>query len=213
MAQLEHGVVGGVHHIVDRSLTERLQALPEPIGRRRHLYAANHPRRVASAKLGRLDLDARHGCDLFRSFLQLGRHRLQPQAIKRSHLASDAVVAQAVGTIDGEVGIEQRPGGRLFDAADVNPGEREARAHLRRRRGDVHELLQPVVKYLHRFMRPRASVSSDACAAYGNWRRKRTSFWKKTWISFRAYLSMANRSTPRPKAKPEKRFGSYFTKP
>src|SRR5438046_408196 len=37
---------------------------------------------------------------------------------------------------------------------------------------------------------------------HGNWRRKRTSFWKKTWMSSMPYLSMARRSMPMPKAKP-----------
>src|SRR4029077_20364035 len=48
---------------------------------------------------------------------------------------------------------------------------------------------------------------------HGNWRRKRTSFWKNTWISSMPYLSMARRSMPMPKAKPLTFFGSYFTKP
>ena len=33
MAQFEHHVVGRIHHIVDRSLPQRLEALPQPVGR------------------------------------------------------------------------------------------------------------------------------------------------------------------------------------
>jgi len=43
---------------------------------------------------------------------------------------------------------------------------------------------------------------------HGNWRRKRASFWKKTWMSSMPYLSIARRSIPMPKAKPVTFFGS-----
>ena len=144
LAEFEHDVVGGVHHVVDRILAERFQALPQPVGRRPHLHAAQHARRVAAAQLGSFDFHARGARQTFSPIPSASDcNRLARQAVKRRHLARHAVVAQAIGAIGGEFGVEQRPGGSFLERIDATPAsERRARSSSRRGRTSTNSFSQ-----------------------------------------------------------------------
>ena len=115
LAQFEHDVIGGVHDVVDGGLPERFEAPPQPVGRGLHFHAAQDARRVAAAQFGAFDLHARGALRRARPLSTQLRRRCgaQTAALERRHFARHAVVAQAIGAIDGELGVEQRPGRRL----------------------------------------------------------------------------------------------------
>ncbi len=110
LAKLKHHVIRDIHHVVDRSVSERFEALPQPIGRGLHFHAADDPGREARAKFRRFD---RHAGGLRYRRGGLGEFRLhafQRQAIESGGFARDAVMAKAIGAIGRQFGIEHRPG-------------------------------------------------------------------------------------------------------
>src|SRR5438445_8780075 len=113
MAELEHGVICGVHDVVNGGLPERLQALTQPIRRGLHFHAAQDARREPAAKIRGGDLHACNACSGVACFTEVHRYRWQRVSPERGHLARYAVMAETVRAIDGEVEIEQGAGGRL----------------------------------------------------------------------------------------------------
>ena len=57
LAGLHHGVIGGVHDIVDASQPDGFQPLDHPFGRRSHLDAFDDPGGIAAAQVGFVYLD------------------------------------------------------------------------------------------------------------------------------------------------------------
>ena len=149
MAQLEHHVVRDIHHVIDGFLADGFEALAQPVRRRLNFHAAQYARGESPAKFRRFDLNARGIGDFFRGLLQLRMQRLERQSINGRDFARDAEVAQAVRTIRRDFRVQHRAGGGFFDRIHGDPGEREPRAQIGRRRRHVHELFQPVVDDFH----------------------------------------------------------------
>ena len=124
VAQLEHHVIGHVHHVVDGFFADRFQALPQPVRRRLHFHSAQHARRETPAKIRRRDFHARRVGYFFRGFFQLGMQRLQRQAVNRRHFARDAQVAQAIRAIRGDFRVQHRPRGGFFDGINGHARKR-----------------------------------------------------------------------------------------
>ena len=137
-------------------LADSLEPLAKPVGRGLHLHSANYASREPPAQIRRFDINARRGGNFVGGLLQFWLDRFERQPINRGHFARDAVVAEAVGPIRGNLGVEHRTRRRIVDGVDRDSGEREPRAQLRRRRGDLHKFLQPVIENLHA---PRLAVS------------------------------------------------------
>ena len=123
VAQLEHHVVRHIHHVVDRFLSDRFQALPQPVRRRLHLHSAQHPRRETPAQIAGFNIHVRRLRCFFRGFFQFGMQLLQRQAVNRRHFARNSQMAQAVRTVGGNFSIQHRPGDRLFDRVHGNTRE------------------------------------------------------------------------------------------
>ncbi len=108
LAPAEHHVVGHVDDVVDGPHAGVRETRLEPGRRLAHLDAADDPRRVARAQVGVRDLD---GDGLGRrgaaedGGLGDGRRR-QLDAGRRRDLTGDAVDAEAVGPVGGELQLE-----------------------------------------------------------------------------------------------------------
>ena len=138
------------------------------IGRRLHLDAAQDARGIPPAQVWAFDLNARGARGGLGGLNQFYVDRLQPAAFESRDLARHTVVAEAIGAIDGEVGIEQRPGGSLLQSFDCNAGERQPLAHLLGRERDVHEFLEPIVEDFHRSpakQRPKTKRDSSSLSS------------------------------------------------
>jgi hypothetical protein len=150
MPQLQHHVVGNIHHVVDAGGAGGLQAVFQPFGRRLNLHAANYARSETPAKFRRFDLDL----DGFAGLGGLGFHRFrrtrfQRKAVDGADFARDANHAQAVGAIRGDFRVDHRAVRAVFDGGDIRAGESEPRGHFFGRGGYFHKFLQPVVGNLH----------------------------------------------------------------
>ena len=167
MTELEHHVVRCVHDIVDRRLPQRFETLPHPVGRGSNFHAAQHARRIAAAQFRRLNLNMRCRRGIFRNFARVSFHRLERLAIQRGSLARDAVVAQAIGAVRGQLGVKQRACRGLLQRLHRCAGKRKPRAQILRRRLHVDELFNPVVKNFHRYCfaprYPTACVRARDC--------------------------------------------------
>src|SRR5438270_13592982 len=119
-------------------------------------------------------------------------------------------MAKAIRPIRTDFCVKDRAVRAAFKAADVRAGKREVRSKFLGWRRHVNEILQPVVDDLHFWpsalnyrlpagknlraeARPLQEQTNDS-GHHGNCVRKRTSFRKKTWISWIVYRSMARRS-------------------
>ncbi len=124
MPQLEHHVVCRIHDVVDRRLPQRFEALPQPVRRRTNFHSAQNARRVAPAQFRRFNIHAGSSLGIFRDFARIGLHRIERQPIQRSCLACDAVMAQAIGAVRGQLSIKQRPCGSLLQRFHSRAGKR-----------------------------------------------------------------------------------------
>ena len=151
MAELEHDVVGNVDDVIDAGDAARFEPVFQPRRGRLDLHAANDARGEASAQFRRLDFDfdgvAGFGGGDSAGF---GATRLSAEVCKaRRFRARFRSALRQSGAIRGDFGIDHRAVRAIFDAGDVSSGKREARSELFRRRGDVDEILQPVVDNFH----------------------------------------------------------------
>ncbi len=109
---LEHHVSGGVNDIADRAHSCRSQAALHPIGARPHLHSCNGDGDEAAAQVGDIDGDidelARRRLDAF----DVRGHevRFEFAAGRRSELARDTNVAEAVRAVGCDLGLEDRVG-------------------------------------------------------------------------------------------------------
>ena len=74
---------------------------------------------------------------------------ISPKPAESAAKASDAVVAEAIGAVGTDFGVDHRAMRTVFDAGDICAGECEARGEILRRGGQVDEVFQPVVNNLH----------------------------------------------------------------
>ena len=113
LVQLEHDVVGGVHHVVDRADTDRFQPAPQPIRGGGDRSAPDQRAVEPGAALGVLDRDrdpadrARRGRAPRRRHVHSlrARNHGQPErrAVRRGQLTRDALVTQQVRPIGGDI--------------------------------------------------------------------------------------------------------------
>ncbi len=163
VAELEHHVVRNVDDVADAGDAGSFEAVFQPFRGRLDLHVSNDTGGEAAAKLRGLNLDFYGVTGFGGGFQRFRRNVFQREFVNGGDFAGDPVVAEAIGAIRTDFRFDHRAMCAVLHAADVCAGEGEARRELLRRRGDVHEIFQPVVDDFH-----------------GNWRRKRTSFWKKT---------------------------------
>ena len=147
LTHLPQDVVGGVDHVVDRPLADRLETAAQPRRALADAHAAHHARRVAqAARVGDLDprrfAGARAG--LRRRPLGLAQRPLQLDR----QLARQPEMVHGVGPVGGDVDVEHRVVVARFEALDGEPDRGQRRGELRRRR-HVDEVRQPGAQELH----------------------------------------------------------------
>ena len=106
LAHLEHHVVGDVDDRADAAHAARLEPIAHPLRRVTGRTHFEHLRAVARAQLGVLDRD------LDRLRLPGRRHRpireLEREAVRRRGLARQADHAEAIGTVRGDLEVDDR---------------------------------------------------------------------------------------------------------
>ena len=149
VTQFQHDVIRNVNDIADGRNAGSFEPVFQPFRRRLNLHVSNHARGEAPTELRRLDLDfhgvAGPGC----AFRRLRRNMLQREFINRADFACDSIMAEAIGTIRTDFGVNHRTVRTVFDATDVGSGKGKARRKLLRRRRNGDEFLEPVVNDLH----------------------------------------------------------------
>ncbi len=149
LAEFEHYVVRDVDDVVDAGDAGRFETFAEPGRRGLDFYAANYPGGEAAAEFRDLNFDLDCVAGPRRAFCGFRQQGFQRQFVDCGDFAGDAVVAQTIGAIGGDLGVDHCTVRAFFDAADVGAGEREARGEFVGGRGYVDEIFQPVVDDLH----------------------------------------------------------------
>ncbi len=164
VAELEHDVIRDVDDIADAGDAAGFEAVFQPLRRWLDFCAANDARGEAAAKFGRLDFDF-YGFGCFCcAFGGLRSDGFERKFVDGAKFARDAVVAQAIGAVRTDFGVDDGAVRAVFDAADVGAGKSEARGDIARRSGDVDEFFQPVVDDLHARFQSRVAAGESSIA-------------------------------------------------
>ena len=121
LADLQHHIVGDVHHIRDAAQTAQRQLPPHPPGRLARGDIAHIVPQIPGAKLRRLHPDAQAGIDIGALRIIRGGH-VQGLIQRGSHLPGDAQNRLAVRPVGGDGDIKEiivQP----RDLADVRAGD------------------------------------------------------------------------------------------
>ena len=105
LVEFEHHVVADVDDVADRTHAGRGEALGHPVGRWLHLDAGDHRGREACASIAVDDVDRRRALVAGDGERRGGLAELDMQL--RGEIAGDTDVAPTVGTVAGDVGVDQ----------------------------------------------------------------------------------------------------------
>lgn len=95
-------------------------------------YAADDASGEAAAEFWRLNFHFGGFCYFCRAFGGLWQDRFERQFIDGAEFAGDSVMAEAIGAVRADFGIDDGTVGPVFDAADICAGERKTRGDLGR---------------------------------------------------------------------------------
>ncbi len=153
MAHLEHHVVGDVDDVVDGPDADGREPRREPGGRRPD--ADIRARQRVAATAGVADRDGHGRRPGRRDRLAVARRRLERDVERGRGLPRQAVHAQGVRTIGGDLDVDDL----AVDRRHFEPARPEARRDFRRRARHVGEFLQPGERDLHSATWPRKRTS------------------------------------------------------
>ena len=165
MTEGQHGVVGGVDHVVDRPQADRFQSPLDERRRRLHGHAADHQAGIAAAHGGGLDADRNAGILAGRP---AGSRRYKRTSERRCQFPRHAEVRHGVDAIRGDLQIEDRVVAVCLQAfqrvADVG---QPAHQLLIGQAGEVDVVAQPLARQFH----GRRIVASELNARQDAFRR------------------------------------------
>jgi hypothetical protein len=150
LARLPQDVIGHVDHVVDRAQADGAEAPGEPLGRRAHRHAADHPGGVARAELRRLDRHLDRAGGRLVGFVQGDLGLGEGAAREDRHLPGDSQVVHGVDPVGGDVDVEDGFAalGR-FDPLDRQARRGQAPGELRRVGGQVDVVGEPLAGEEH----------------------------------------------------------------
>ena len=141
LAQLEHHVVGHVHHVVDGSHAGRDQTLGHPLRRRSQLHPGQHPGEEPATQVGGLDVHTAQAVGRFARLVDGEGGHAERHPLVRGQVPCDAHDAERVGSVRQRVELVHhvaRDAERLGDRGprggcvgqDQDPGVVVTQLHL-----------------------------------------------------------------------------------
>src|SRR5207248_11391588 len=113
-----------IDDIADARDTRGFEAVFQPFWRRLDFHIANDARGEAAAEFGRLDFDFYGVASFGGAFRRFWRNVSQRKFVNGADFAGDAVVAEAIGAVGTDFGVDHRAMRTVFDAGDICAGER-----------------------------------------------------------------------------------------
>ncbi len=149
LAGLPEDEVGDVHDVVDRALADRLESFHQPVRARTHLDSLDQPRHIARAAHWVLESHCNLVFGALGELLGMGVRDVERLVEHHRHLPGQPQVIHAIGTVGGDIHIEQIVAVSLLDRFHRQPGGGQPLSDLRQRRAVVHILGEPVEGELH----------------------------------------------------------------
>jgi hypothetical protein len=150
LAAFQQHVVGDVDDVVDRWHAQRRQTPLHPIGAGGDLDAANEAGGIARTEFGAFQGDAGERVDRGRSGFRGGRRKVQFAVEQDGHFAGDAEVAQAIGTVRGDLEIDGQVALAILGRFVIQARHHEPVRQLVARHIEADVLFEPIPGDNHR---------------------------------------------------------------